>query len=141
MAGRLVLLATLLLLACFVGPTAATDDPTLLGRIITSCMDTCNRLYHDKTMCGTEEGQFCAWVHHLKEDDHLFSIETELEAVTNIDKANGDNAISWAMEELVQDRHKHKELDDHTVCEDFTNKVGYMCMGMQSYHARQEEEL
>ena len=136
MVVRILLVA---FLASYCAVTSAQEsDPTLLGKIISACVDTCNRLYHQRDMCGTEDGQFCAWVHHLQEDDHLKSIASELEAVTNIELAHGDNAINWAMEELVEYRHNHKQLDDHATVEDFTSRVGYICMGMQAYHARQE---
>ena len=55
-----------------------------------------------------------------------------------IEREHGDSAITWAMEELVEQRHKHKELDDHQTCEDLEHKVVEVVMGMLAYHGGEE---
>lgn len=120
------------------GQEGTLEQRGLQGRIGKLCVSSCQKLYKDDSICSTELGKFCHWVHHLRSDLHLVSIQQELNKVAEIEKENAEDALAWAVEDLIAERHKTKEASDHQMCEDLENSVIEVVTGMLAFYARDE---
>merc|ERR1711991_1156501 len=91
------------------------DLSELHGRIRQLCIERCRHFYHDEDICGVQKGHFCAFVQHLSLDNHLQLIQNELEKVAPYEKNDREDALRWAVEDVVNEKHQPKKNDDHAL--------------------------
>jgi hypothetical protein len=87
-----------------------------------------------KTLLTPALDGFCHWTAHLALDNHLQLIQDELKRVAPFEKNDMEDALRWAVEDIVNEKHKEKKGDDHAVALELQDKLVEVVTGILAFY-------
>ncbi len=122
------------------GKLLQTDGPAVdvLHRKVTElCVQHCEALLKDTSMCAAKGEGFCRFVTHLTADNHLREMAAEVGRVRSIDE-QWETVLDWAVKDLVTAKHNSKTEDDHAMVLLLMEHVTEVVGSMFAFHEHSE---